>query len=274
MSNSSDFGMSTMKISLSNPSAIIYARVSTKDQTKGHSLDSQIQGCKSYALSNGLNITQIVSESCSAGEMKNQRQLLKILEENTNIHLIVFSTDRISRNFCDYALFERNCNKKNITFHIAQKNLISTINSDLKHITSDIRDAVIERNTLSRRICNSIQYRKKNGLFYPTITKFGKKYIRDKNGKILRIVEDKHEKNIKKVISMLYLGGKCDKINPLLNDITNRDDNEMYDYENDKIVDEIKNGNMSAPMVADFLNHLGVLRRNRRWSARSVLTLI
>jgi site-specific DNA recombinase len=273
--HSFDIDMSSMRISPSKTNAIIYVRVSTLDQTKGYSLETQIQDCKRYALSNGLKITQIISETCSAGEMMYQRELLKILNEYSNIHLIVYSADRLSRNFYDFAQFEKTCNEKNIIFHIAQKNLISTVTADLKHITSDIRDAVTERNTLSRRIRNSVQYRKQNGLFYPTISKFGTKYIRDRNGKIARIADEIKEKNIKKVVNMLYLGGKCDKINSLLNEITNRKDNKMYNYMNeDEEVNEILKGNMSAPMVADFLNHLGVLRRNRQWNGQSILNLV
>ena len=270
-----EIDMRSMKISPSKTNAIIYVRVSTMDQTKGYSLESQIQDCKRYALSNGLKITQIISETCSAGEMKHQRELLKILQEYSNIHLVVFSADRLSRNFFDFAQFEKTCNEKNIIFHIAQKSLISTVTTDLKHITSDIRDAVTERNTLSRRIRNSVQYRKQHGLFYPTISKFGTKYVRDKAGKIARVTDEIKEKNIKKVINMLYLGGKCDKINSLLNEITNRKDNKMYDYKNeDEEINEILYGNMSGQMVADFLNHLGVLRRNRPWTGQSILNLI
>lgn len=270
-----DLDMSSMNITPSRANAIIYARVSTKDQTRGYSLESQIQVCKAYALSNGLKITQIISESCSAGEMKDQIELLKILEEYSNIHIIFFSADRLSRNFYDFALFEKKCNEKNITFHIAHKNLISTIRNDLKHITSDIQDAVTERNTLCRRIRNSVQYRKQHGIFFPGIAKFGKKYIRDKNGKITRIADETNEKNIKKLVNMLYYGGKCDKINSLLNEITNRDDNKIYDYKNPDVeVKEIIQGNMTSTMIADFLNHLGVLRRNCKWSGRSVLNLL
>ena len=270
-----EIDMRSMRISPSKTNAIIYVRVSTMDQTKGYSLESQIQDCKRYALSNGLKITQIITETCSAGEMKHQRELLKILNEYSNIHLVVYSADRLSRNFFEFAQFEKTSNEKNIIFHIAQKNLISTVTADLKHITSDIRDAVTERNTLSRRIRNSVQYRKQNGLFYPTISKFGTKYIRDRNGKIVRIADEIKEKNIKKVVNMLYLGGKCDKINSLLNEITNRKDNKMYDYKNeDEEINEILEGNMSGPMVADFLNHLGVLRRNRPWTGQSILNLI
>jgi DNA invertase Pin-like site-specific DNA recombinase len=122
--SSFDIDMRSMSISSSKTNAIIYVRVSTMDQTKGYSLDTQIQDCKRYALSNGLKITQIITETCSAGEMKNQRGLMQILQEHSNIHLIVFSADRLSRNFFDFAQFEKTCNKKNIIFHIAQKNLI------------------------------------------------------------------------------------------------------------------------------------------------------
>ena len=266
---------SSMSISPSNTNAVIYARVSTKEQTKGYSLDTQIQGCTDFAERNGFNVISVLSESCSAGEMKNQRKLLQILDGRSNIQLIAFCMDRFSRNFFDYAMFEKKCNEKKIIFHDAHKNLSSNVSSDLKQMTSDIRDAVTEHRTLSRRISSSIRYRKQNGIYYPSISKYGSKYIRDKNGKIQRISDDKNEKNIKKLINMFYYGAKCAKVNLLLNEITGRTDHYMYDYKNDDYgVSEILHGNMSSADIADFLNDIKVHRRNRPWSPQSILNLV
>jgi DNA invertase Pin-like site-specific DNA recombinase len=267
--------ISSITISPSNINAVIYVRVSTKEQQKGYSLDTQIQGCTDFAEQNGFNIISILSESRRAGEMKNQRKLLQILEEHSNIHLIAYCMDRFSRNFFDYAMFEKKCNEKKIIFHDALKNRSSNVSSDLKQMTSDIRDAVTEHRTLSRRSISSYLYRKQHGLYYPSISKYGTKYIRNKNGKIQRISDDKNEKNIKKLINLFYYGGKCAKINSLLNEITGRDDHCMYNYkEQNSKVDEILPGNMSSPMIAEFLNDIKVYRRNRPWTAHSVLKLV
>jgi DNA invertase Pin-like site-specific DNA recombinase len=264
-----------MTISPSNTNAVIYARVSTKEQQKGYSLDTQIQGCTDFAERNGFNIISVLSETCSAGEMKNQRKLLQILEEHSNIHIIAYCMDRFSRNFFDYAMFERKCNEKKIIFHDAHKNLSSNVSFDLKQITSDIRDAVTEHRTLSRRSISSYIYRKQHGLYYPSISKYGMKYIRNKSGKIMRSTDDKNEKNIKKLVNMFYYGAKCAKINSILNEITGRDDHYMYDYNNDDYgIDEILHGNMSSTMIADFLNDIKVYRRDRPWTAQSILNLV
>ena len=267
--------ISSMTISPSNTNAVIYARVSTSKQEKGYSLDTQIQGCTNFAERNGLNIISVLSETRRAGEMKNQSKLLQILEERSNIHLIAYCMDRFSRNFFDYAIFEKKCGEKKIIFHDALKNRSSNVSSDLKQMTSDIRDAVIEHRTLSRRSISSFQYRKQHGVYYPSISKYGTKYIRSKNGKIQRIADDKNEKNIKKLINMFYYGAKSAKINSILNEITSRKDHYMYDYKNDDYgVDEILHGNMSSRDIADFLNDIKVYRRNRPWSAQSILKLV
>jgi hypothetical protein len=74
---------------------------------------------------------------------------------------------------------------------------------------------------------------------------------------------------------MFYHGAKCVKVNSLLNEITGRNDHYMYDYkEEDYGVSEILHGNMSSTMIADFLNDIKVYRRNRPWSAQSVLNLV
>jgi DNA invertase Pin-like site-specific DNA recombinase len=264
-----------MTISPSNKNAVIYARISTKEQEKGYSLDTQIQGCTDFAERNGLNIISVLSETRRAGEMKNQQKLLQILEERSNINLIAFCMDRFSRNFFDYAIFEKKCNEKKIIFHDALKNRSSNVSSDLKLMTSDIRDAVTEHKTMSRRSTSSFQYRKQHGLYRPSISKYGTKYLRDRKGKFIRIVDDNNEKNIKKLINMFYHGAKCVKINALLNEITSRDDHYMYDYKNDDYgVKEILHGNMSSSMIADFLNDIKVYRRNHPWTARSILNLV
>jgi len=273
--NKTKMDFSSMKISPSNTNAVIYARISTREQEKGYSLDTQIQGCTDFAERNGFNIISILSETRRAGEMNNQRKLLQILENHSNIQLIAFCMDRFSRNFFDYAMFEKKCGEKKITFHDAHKNLSSNISSDLKQMTSDIRDAVTEYKTLSRRSTSSIRYRKQNGLYYPSISKYGTKYIRDKNGKITRSTDDKNEKNVKKLINMFYHGAKCVKVNSLLNEITGRNDHYMYDYkEEDYGVSEILHGNMSSTMIADFLNDIKVYRRKCTWTAQSVLKLV
>lgn len=267
--------ISSITLSPSITNAVIYARISTKEQQKGYSLDTQIQGCTDFAEHNGFNIISVLSETCSAAEMKNQVKLLKILEERSNIHLIAYCMDRFSRNFFNYAMFEKKCNEKKIIFHDAHKNLSSNVTSDLKQMTSDIRDAVTEHRTLSRRISSSIRYRKQQGLYYPSISKYGSKYIRDRNGKIQRISDDKNEKNIKNLINMFYYGARCPRINTLLNEITCRNDHYMYDYKNDDYgVNEILHGNMSSVDIADFLNDIKVYRRNRPWTAQSVLNLV
>jgi hypothetical protein len=49
----------------------------------------------------------------------------------------------------------------------------------------------------------------------------------------------------------------------------------MYNYkEQNSKVHEILRGNMSSSMIADFLNDINVFRRNRPWTAQSILNLI
>jgi hypothetical protein len=74
---------------------------------------------------------------------------------------------------------------------------------------------------------------------------------------------------------MLYYGAKCTRVNLLLNEITGRDDHYIYDYKTDDYsVKEILHGNLSSTMIADFLNDIKVYRRDRPWTAQSILNLL
>lgn len=82
--------------------AVIYARVSTKDQEEnGYSLDAQKDLLLKYAIERGLNVVKVISVSESASGKKIRKEFNDMLEFvcNNNIPVIICEkTDRLTRN--------------------------------------------------------------------------------------------------------------------------------------------------------------------------------
>ena len=264
--------LSSLKMSVGS-NAVIYARES--DRMK-HSLEDQVQKAKEYAKANGFKVLFVINETCSGKDIVKQTQLMNALLENKETHFIFSHTDRITRDFqgfCSY--FINCCNVNRNTIHIVNDGLVSSIPLDFKKIVCGIIDAEEERKTISRRVKSSVAFRKRNGIYKPSIPKYGRIYSRDKEGKITKVVQHEEEVDTIRLVNLMYYGGKCDEIEGLLKKITKNPRHKIYDYTNeDKEVREIKRGNMTSTTIAEFLNYIRLYKRNREWSGASVLSCL
>jgi site-specific DNA recombinase len=86
--------------------AIIYARVSSKEQEKeGFSIPAQISFLKDYAAKNGIRVVKIFKEAETAKKAgrKQFQKMLEYIEEHKDIKMIlVEKTDRLYRNIKDW----------------------------------------------------------------------------------------------------------------------------------------------------------------------------
>ncbi len=87
--------------------AVIYCRVSSKEQVDGTSLESQEIACKEYAARNQLSISRIFVERGESAKFADRTQLLELLEfcrnrENHVDQLLVWKVDRLARNVGDH----------------------------------------------------------------------------------------------------------------------------------------------------------------------------
>lgn len=87
--------MNTMK------KAVIYSRVSTTEQTKGYGIETQVNGCKEYALRNGLEVIEIIKDDISGATRLEERvgglRLLEFVNKGNVETVIVWRLDRLSR---------------------------------------------------------------------------------------------------------------------------------------------------------------------------------
>jgi predicted site-specific integrase-resolvase len=193
--------LSSLKMSVGN-CAVIYARES--DQMK-HSLDDQVQKAKEYAKDNGFKVVSVIRETCSGKEIVKQAHLMNALLENKDTHFIFSHTDRITRDFQGFCShFINCCNANRNTIHIVNEELVSSIPLHFKKIVCGIIDAEEERKTISRRIKSSVAFRKRNGIYKPSVPKFGRMYVRDREGKITKVVQCEEEVDTIQLVYRMY----------------------------------------------------------------------
>ena len=108
-----------------NRNAIIYTRVSTKEQADTNtSLETQKKYCENYAKSNGYKVVGYFGgtyESAKSDERKEFKRMLKYVKQSSSVgYIIVYSYDRFSRTGSSAAqisqeLFERGIQVKAVT---------------------------------------------------------------------------------------------------------------------------------------------------------------
>lgn len=99
--------------------AVILARVSSKDQEDGFSIDAQLERLNQYCIRRNLQIARVFSftESSSSGDRKKFQEVLNYIklvnkETGSTVSLVADKVDRLIRNFNDYpvlnSLYENN----------------------------------------------------------------------------------------------------------------------------------------------------------------------
>ena len=264
--------LSSLKMSVGKD-AIVYARES--DIMK-HSLEDQAQKGKKYAKENGFKVGSVIKETCSGEIILKQNQLMDAILENKDTHFIFSDTTRITRDFPGFCShFIHCCNVNRNTIHIVNEALVSSIPFDFKKIVCGIIDAEEERKTISRRIKSSVAFRKRNGIYKSSVPKYGRMYVRDKEGKIWKEVQCEQETDSIRLVNLMYFGGTCDEIEKLLKKITKNPKHQLYDMNNEsEEIREVKRGNFSSQSIAEFLNYIKLYKRNREWSGTSVLSCL
>ena len=89
--------------------AIIYTRISTNDEKQN--IKQQRDYCKKYADKEGYDVLHTIGDKISGKipiiERSGGKRMIKFLEDNPTVHLIVQDVDRISRDFYDAVWFEK-----------------------------------------------------------------------------------------------------------------------------------------------------------------------
>jgi len=134
--------------------AIIYCRVSSKEQVEGTSLESQEIACREYAERNRLDVVQVFVDKGESAKFADRPQLLELLlfckdRERAVDQLLVWKVDRLARNVGDHfnikaALMKYGVRVVSVTEPIDTKpegRLLETILAGFAQFDNDVRAA-------------------------------------------------------------------------------------------------------------------------------------
>lgn len=149
-------------------SAIIYCRVSTKEQAEsGYSLAGQEKHCHRYAEKSGFDVIKIFIEKGESAKRADRTELNRLLKFVSKNHkeistLIVYKLDRLSRNLADYTSLIRYFSEIGIEVASATENVDETPTGRLmKNIIATF--AQFENDLRSERTINGMQEAVKEG---------------------------------------------------------------------------------------------------------------
>jgi len=107
--------------------AVLYARVSSAEQSLGYSTDAQIKLLHEYANKCGYTIKKEFIEAKSAKKAGRTQfgEMLKFATTNNKIkHILVEKTDRLSRNFSDCVDINNLIENHNALIHFVKEGSI------------------------------------------------------------------------------------------------------------------------------------------------------
>lgn len=259
---------------------IIYCRISSDQQ----SLDAQESECKNYALKYNFNILDVIKETGSARQMKNLKKLTRLINDNRDINIVIYSVDRFCRNTVDAINILPKLEKRNITL-ISVTDSINLNTASGKHaFRQRVSAAELESDLISERVKRSISFRKRNNCYVGGAQSYGFKtvssdlMIDDSIRKVKTKVEDLKEQSVIAFIcNVMYCNytsnGFSLELYKVL-DIYNLDNIPVFFFEheidNETNESKIQTAFITAEMIADVLNDYTIKKRKNYWTISSV----
>ncbi len=108
--------------------AVIFARVSSKDQEDGHSLDAQIQSCYEYAIHKNLKVVEqfrVVESSMVTGRPEFAKMVDFTRKQKEKIVVLCYCVDRLQRDFDEqYLELQKLIKQDKIEIHYVKSEFI------------------------------------------------------------------------------------------------------------------------------------------------------
>lgn len=108
--------------------AVIFARVSSKDQEDGHSLDAQIQSCYEYAIKNNFKVVEqfkVVESSTVMGRPEFSKMVSFVKNRKEKVNILCHCVDRLQRDFDEqYLELQKLIKLDKVEIHYVQNGFI------------------------------------------------------------------------------------------------------------------------------------------------------
>lgn len=167
------------------PLAVVYARVSSKDQAEGFSIPAQLKLLEEYAAKSGLKVARVFQEAETAKRAGRRafKEMLAYLDEHPEVRaVLVEKTDRLYRNFHDYVAL--NFEEMGIAIHLVKEGeVLSKDSRSHEKFIHGIKVLMAKNyvDNLSEEVRKGLDEKVSQGL-WPTYAPFG--YVNVHDGSI------------------------------------------------------------------------------------------
>ncbi len=193
--------------------AVILARVSSKGQEDGCSLDAQLDICRKYASQKNLEVLEefrIVESSTQGARTKFQKMIDFVEQQEENIAILAHTVDRFQRRFNETVMCEPYIISGKMELHFIQSGFV--INADNFYTNTTLWDANVMGarayiSSLKMHTRKGIAHKIRNGE-WPGKAPVGYQNVKNAQGKRTIAINPQTGPLIKKVFEM-YSTGTC-----------------------------------------------------------------
>ena len=193
--------------------AVIYTRVSSKEQEEGFSLLAQLKLLKEYAAKNDIQIVCEFSDVETAKQAGRQKfnEMVCFLKESPSVNIIlVEKTDRLYRNMPDYVTIG-NFLSKGLAVHFVKEDWVFHKDSQsYQKLMHDIRVVLAKHfiDNLSEETKKGLYEKAETGVF-PALAPFGYLNVGDSKDPDIRLIElDRVRAPLVKTLFEMYATGR------------------------------------------------------------------
>tara|TARA_Y100000768_G_C23970975_1_gene680515 strand:- start:183 stop:1037 length:855 start_codon:yes stop_codon:yes gene_type:complete len=248
---------------------ISYSRISSINQKEGHSIQTQKEIIQKYANDNNLNIIQSYNDIGSGLKMNLLKNLNYILNNYSDIKILVHNIDRFSRNLKDACIYLEKFQKKNIIIYAIEQDISNKTISSTRLLKTYVNDAEFESKMIGLRVKKTLNSIKKKGGHIGSV-RYGFKKKRIQN--IPVIVKDSNENAIIKLIIDLRLGIKTSKeLSQVIMQSTNTNKPLIfYDKYDNEIEKFSKPFTLTFKEIANILNDYNITIRGKNCKGTTI----
>ena len=170
--------------------AVMYARVSTKDQESRFSISAQKNFLKEYAAKNGFMIVRefVDAETARKAGRTKFNEMLKFLSNGQAEHVLVEKTDRLLRNMKDYHTVEGMIKDCGISVHLVKESACLSKDSRTNEMFIFGIKSLMAKNhsdNLSEEARKGMMEKARQGI-YPSIAPYGYMNVKEGDKKVIK----------------------------------------------------------------------------------------